>query len=63
MTSLTNSALVASTSSTWLKIWRPIGATIFYWLGVFSKVAMGVVNTSEACGVLDIKVTFWPMPI
>jgi len=25
---------------------------------VFLKVAMGVVNTSEACGVLDIKVTF-----
>ncbi len=28
-----------------------------------SKVVMGVVNTFEACEVLEIKVTSWPMPI
>ncbi len=28
-----------------------------------SKVIMGVINTFEACGVLDIKVTSWPIPI
>jgi hypothetical protein len=30
---------------------------------VSSKVTMGVVNIFEACGVFQIKVTFWPIPI
>jgi hypothetical protein len=53
---LINSTLVASTSSAWLKIWKLVGVIVFYWLGVFPKVAMGVVSTSKACRVLDIKV-------
>jgi hypothetical protein len=54
----TDSTLVASTSLAWLKIWRLIGIVVFYQLGTFSNVAIGVVNTSEACEVLDIKVPF-----
>jgi hypothetical protein len=40
-----------------------VGVATFYRLGVSSKVVMGVVNTSKACGVLDIKVTSLPIPI
>ncbi len=54
----TDSTLVASTSLAWLKIWRLIGIVVFYQLGTFSNVAIGVVSTFEACEVLDIKVPF-----
>ncbi len=63
MTSWTCSTPVASTSSAWLKIWKPIGAIIFCRSGVSSKVTMGVVYTSEACRVFDIKISSWPIPI
>jgi hypothetical protein len=63
MTSSTSSAPAASTSSTWLKIWRSIGVVIFCQSSVTSKVVMGVVYTCKACRVFDIKITFWPIPI
>jgi hypothetical protein len=59
----TCSTLASSTSLVWLKIWRPISAIVCYWSSVFSKVAMGVVNTSKACGVFEIKTISWPIPI
>jgi len=56
--------LVSSTSSTWLKIWRLVGAIVtFCQLNVSSKVVMGVVNTFETYMVLIIKVISWPIPI
>ncbi len=63
MISSTSSAPSAYTSSIWFKIWRPVDTTVFCQLGVFLKVIMGVVNTFETCGVLEIKVTSWPIPI
>ncbi len=63
MTSSTGSTLAASISWTWFKILKPISTMVFYWPSMSSKVAMGVVYTSEACGVFDIKVTSWTMPI
>jgi hypothetical protein len=63
MTSLTSLAPTVSTSSTRLKIWRLVGTTSFYQSCVSSKVVTSVINTFEACGVLNIKVTSWPIPI
>ncbi len=63
MTSSTSSTPTASTSSIWFKIWRPVGTTSFYRSSVSLKVVTSVINTFEACGVLNIKVTFWPIPI
>ncbi len=51
------------TSSTWLKIWKPIHTIVFCQSSVSSKVFMGVVNTFETCMVLDIKITSWPIHI
>jgi hypothetical protein len=57
MTFSIGSTPIASTSSIWLKNWKLVGAMTFCQLGVSSKVVMGVVNTFEACGVFDIKIT------
>jgi hypothetical protein len=56
MTSSTCSTTTTSTSSTWLKNWKLVGVVTLCQLGVSSKVIMGVVNTFDACGVLDTKV-------
>ncbi len=63
-TSSTSLALVSSTSLTWLRIWKHVGIIKKNcWSSVSSNVAMGVVNISKACGVLIIKIIFWPIPI
>jgi hypothetical protein len=63
MASSIGSAPIASTSSIWFRIWRSIGVIAFCYPSVFSKVIIGVVNTFEACEVLDIKKTSWLIPI
>jgi hypothetical protein len=63
MTFSIGSALASSTSSTWFKIWRPVGVVVFYWSCVSSTAIMSVVYTFEACRVFDINVTSWPIPI
>jgi len=40
-----------------------VGAIVFYQSCMSSKVVMGVVNTSKACKVFDVKVTSQPIPI
>ncbi len=47
---------VSSTCSTWFKIWRHVNIIVICWSSVSSKVDMGVVNTFETCGVLEIKI-------
>jgi hypothetical protein len=55
--------MASSTCLTWLKIWRPINAKIFYRSGVFSKVTMGVMNISKTCKVIEVSIISWPIPI
>ncbi len=56
MAFLTGLTPTTSTSSTWFKNWKLVGAIAFYQPGVSSKVVLGVVNAFELCGVLDIKI-------
>jgi hypothetical protein len=63
MAPLTSSTSASSTSSAWLKIWRHVNAVVLYQSSVSSKVVMGVMNTSKACEVIEIKIISWPINI
>lgn len=51
------------TSSAWFRIWIHVYVAVFYRSGVSSKFIIGVINTSDAWGVLEITVSFKPTPI
>ncbi len=55
--------MAPSTGLVCLKIKRHVNVVVFYRLGVFSKVVMGIMNTSKACKVIEIRVISIPIPI
>ncbi len=55
--------LIVSTNSILLMGWIPIFDVAFCWIGLSSKVVIGVANTFDAWGVFKSKVISRPTPI